>query len=116
MFIIEFDDKFTENEKNDLSIFHLNVRSIRRNGDELVCYLETLKYSFDVICLTETWISNLPVVNVLFPDYLGFHSIRSSRTRGGVAIYVNRKLKVKNLPINSINEPYAGLFLSRSLH
>ena len=53
-----FNNKFhndVSNLSNNLSIMHVNIRSISANGDELVAYLETLILKFDIICLTETW-------------------------------------------------------------
>ena len=54
----QFNEDFKEcisNSDNNLSVFHINIRSITANGDDLVSYLETLNIKYDVICLCETW-------------------------------------------------------------
>ena len=76
----EFNVKFPRNNVNDLNILHTNIRSLRKNGDELSVYLESLNKKFDIVCLTETWITELPVVDDIFPSYSSFHSIRKSKS------------------------------------
>ena len=38
----EFNDKFSSNNGKDLSVFHINIRSLNKNGDELAIYLESI--------------------------------------------------------------------------
>ena len=45
-----------ENISNELSLLHLNVRSIKNKYDELCDYLKSLKIDFSIIGLTETWL------------------------------------------------------------
>ena len=74
-----------------LSVIHLNIRSLKANGEDFIAYLATLRVTFDVICLSETWQVN-PTVDSLFPDYVGYHAQRPAGQRGGgVAIYVHKK-------------------------
>lgn len=41
---------------NKLNIIHLNIRSLRKNFDELIIYLDELKIeNVDIIILSETW-------------------------------------------------------------
>ena len=40
---------------NDLSLFHMNVRSLSCHFDELHSVLVNLKIGFDVVAVTETW-------------------------------------------------------------
>ena len=35
---------------NDLSIFHMNLRSLNTGGDHFIAYLEILKFKFDITC------------------------------------------------------------------
>ena len=65
----EFNLKFPRNNGNDLSILHSNIRSLKKNGDELAIYIETLNKRFDIVCLSETWITELPVVDDIFSSY-----------------------------------------------
>ena len=79
----------------DFSIIHLNIRSLPRNGNDFIAYLETIKMKFSVICLTETWLNENRVVDDVFTDYNAFHSMRSTDRSpgGGVSVYVHKKLK-----------------------
>lgn len=42
--------------KSNLSIFVMNIRSIRRHFDELVLLFNTYTLSLDIIVLCETWL------------------------------------------------------------
>ena len=42
----------------NLSLLHLNIRSLRSNLDDLYTLLEEGKHSFNVIGLTETWLND----------------------------------------------------------
>ena len=46
--------KMSTNVKSDLSIMHLNCRSLRKNFDKVFSMIENLDFSFDVIAMTET--------------------------------------------------------------
>ena len=60
----------SENPNRDLSVIHVNIRSIAKNGDALVTYLSSLKKRFNIICLTETWtLDDFSVYHELFPGY-----------------------------------------------
>ena len=102
----EFNVKFPCNNSNDLSILHTNIRSLRKNGDELCGHLESLNKKFDIVCLTETWITELPVVDDIFPSYSSFHSIRKSKSGGGCAIYINKKFNSSIITDLTVNESY----------
>ena len=45
-----FSDKF-------ISMYHIHIRSIVKNQDELLIYLHSLKCSFNVIVITENWLN-----------------------------------------------------------
>ena len=78
---------------NDLLLFHTNIRSLSLHFDELVSTISTLKISFDVIGVSETWNSfDVPTkTNVEIPGYSYFHS-QSHTQNGGVALYVKSGL------------------------
>ena len=78
---------------NDLLLFHTNIRSLSLHFDELVSTLSTLKISFDVIGVSETWNPfDVPTkTNVEIPGYSYFHS-QSHTQNGGVALYVKSGL------------------------
>ncbi len=63
---------------NDLSLFHMNVRSLSCHFDELHSVLVNLKIGFDVVAVTETWNSfDHPLsTNVDIEEYT-FFSLKS---------------------------------------
>ena len=49
----------TIRERIDLSVYHLNIRSLNSNHRGLCQYLSILKLKFDVIVLSEIWSNNI---------------------------------------------------------
>ena len=43
---------------SDLSLFHLNVRSLNNKFDEFTDYLNILGCQFDFICISESWLTH----------------------------------------------------------
>ena len=52
----EFKTLTTEKQRN-LSIFHLNARSVKENYDGITNYLKLLEFDFDIIAVSESWIN-----------------------------------------------------------
>ena len=89
----------------DLKIIHLNIRSLPRNGDTFIAYLDILKLQFDIICLSETWMNQNREIENQFPDYNQFHSMRSpdQPPGGGVSVFVHKRLNSAELSHLSCN-------------
>lgn len=69
------------------SIFHCNIRSIRKNANLLVSFLAQQEHIFDVLATTETWLK--PGENITIPGYTLISNARVSRSRGGgVALFI----------------------------
>ena len=60
---------YSNSYNNLMSQNDKTIRSIRTNGDALICYLSTPNQNFDIICLTETWMMDLESVNDVLQDY-----------------------------------------------
>ena len=75
-------------KSKDLSIIHINCRSLNANFADLKILLETLDFSFDVIGLTETWLneSNADVFQLEGYDF--YHKNRVTKHGGGVAFFI----------------------------
>ena len=71
---------------------HFNIRSVFKNGDEMVALLGTLKHQPDIIAISETFFNSTNVCDFTLSNYIGFHSIRKSRKRGGVSIFIKESL------------------------
>lgn len=75
------------------SMFHVNIRSIPKNLNNLLCYLETLSHKFTVIGLSESWLKeeNFELFNI--PGYNAEHNYRPIRAGGGVSMYINEDVE-----------------------
>ena len=102
----DYNEKFCVSSVNDLNVIHLNIRSLSKNGDELCAFLSLIKTNFDVVCLSETWVSELGIVDDIFPNYNSYHSIRKNSIGGGVAIYLKKNINCKIIPEITLNESY----------
>ena len=62
------------NLKTDFTVFHVNIRSLNKNGNALYNFLLTLDLSFDV-ALTEIWNINLDLCKNLFDGYTFYFDV-----------------------------------------
>ena len=69
-----------------LSIFHLNIRSLPKNSQSLVAYLNNLDHTFDVILLSEIGHSDVSHLSCILEDY-NFDFVPSPTKCGGVGIF-----------------------------
>ena len=49
--------------KDSLKIFHVNIESFARKGNELSTYLSCLNINFDIICITEIRSTTISLIN-----------------------------------------------------
>ena len=103
------------NKDNALSIVHHNIRSLTKNYDGFMVDLEMLDLTFDVICLSETWMKG-NALDIYFPNYVPFHQMRCSRRGGGVAIYVKNSLISKTRPELNICTENSELVSAEIIH
>ena len=52
------------------SIIHFNARSLYKNFEDISIFLSSLKHSFTIIAVSETWISRDPVIPFNLPGYI----------------------------------------------
>src|SRR3989441_996634 len=90
----EFKTSYQSLGTHDLSIFHLNIRSLNANHNKLVQTMITLCCSFDVILLTEVWTYNIAMYKNLFPDYNFYYALPFNSNIGGVGVYINKSFTV----------------------
>ena len=68
---------------------HFNCRHLKVYCTDMCSYLHKLKYTFDVIAVSETWLTNTIDTDLYNIDgYDLFMSSRYDRNGGGIAIYV----------------------------
>ena len=91
-----FLNNLTQHE--NLSLLHLNIRNSRSTLDDFTL-LEESKHSFNVICLTDTWLNDHDFKinsNKLLPNYEGIHYERkANKRRGGVLMYIRNDFTYK---------------------
>ena len=88
---------------NYLSLFHLNIRSLTRNIDDLFNFLRNIDNDFTFVGLSETWLLNSEN-DVGIPRYNFINNPRDNKTGGGVGLYCSVDLNYKlrnNLNFNN---------------
>ncbi|XP_026317899.1 uncharacterized protein LOC113228740 isoform X2 [Hyposmocoma kahamanoa] len=83
--------KFIDPSKYSLKIIHQNIRSINKNIDQFVVMLEITKINYDVIILSECWLSKLSNLPEL-TGYLSCKSLNNRNQNNGVVVYFKRHL------------------------
>ena len=76
---------------DELSLLHINIRSIRNKFDELSDYLASLKINFSIIELTETWLTEnyANMFNISYYNLLTAN--RKSKSGGGVGMCIKEQ-------------------------
>ena len=73
--------------QNDVSIFHLNFRSIKKTFGSFKLFLSSLNFNFSVICFLETWLDEetLSTSRCLYElsKYKIIHQVRNHSKGGG---------------------------------
>ena len=86
------DDNFTTKFKNinGFSVIHFNCRSVKSCFEDLKQYLLDIKKTFDIICISESWLTNK---DDLFEYNIDSYNVvaanRSNKRGGGVMLYVS---------------------------
>ena len=78
-------DKFNENcvaNVNDLNIIHCNIRSLYAHHDEFLSLLSVLRDKFDILCFSQSWLTDATKQLINFRGYSSFHSLRPINKRG----------------------------------
>lgn len=81
------------------SIFAINIRSIECNLDEIL--LSTINDKFDIIVLSETWLTNNYNISLL--GYKHYHCLGTLNKSDGISIFVKDCFYVSSLNYNVID-------------
>lgn len=104
-----------QSRTNVFTLLSLNCQSLHAKFNILKIYLDYLALSncyFSVICLQETWLSELHDTSLLALDgYNLVTGLASCSIHGGVCIYVRDQLKYRILDIPNNSNIWDGLFL-----
>ena len=97
-----FNKVIKSHNQKALKIIHLNIRSLNKHKLLLKTYLENLKYTFDLIVLSETGNVKVEEIENIFQNYKLYVDLpKTGRgSKGGVGILVNKQ------SFNQIEELY----------
>ena len=87
--LILYNKLLEEHETKKLNIIHFNSRSLPKNYDNILSFLNSLNTPPDILTFTETWLSDNNKHLYKFKGYHSYHIIRKSRRQGGVSIFVS---------------------------
>jgi len=79
----------------ELSIFHLNIRSLNAKHRELCMFIDLLEIDFDVLILSEIWSYNLEFYRNIFDGYSFHFQPPKDSTIGGVGMYIKNNFIIK---------------------
>ena len=82
------------NNKNDLSIFHLNTRSLAKKKENIEEFVNLINCKPEIIAISETKINSNSTVNFSIPQYFFLH-VDSKTNAGGVALYIKENISKK---------------------
>ena len=96
----------------NLSLFHLNIRSIPQNLSKLTAYLSLLPIEFSIIGISESWLSECTRDCYQILGYNSEHLCRQSKRGGGVSIFIKDSIKYKRRnDLDIINESIEAIFI-----
>ena len=87
-----FNLKIAKKSSIELSLFHMNIRSLNKNSDKLQELISTIDHDFDVIVLSEIWSYSISLFTNLFPGYCFYYDLPCDSNVGGIGIYVRSTL------------------------
>lgn len=93
-----------------LNIIHFNIRSLKKNFDQLLVFLQTYDLlSCDIIVLSETWqlVSN----DFNIDGYKMYYNEGDCNQNDGVVVYINSKLNIKK--VDNVKWDKAGITIVR---
>ena len=103
---------FKQNEH--FSIFHLNTHSLQFHKNDLDILLDTLKFEFDILAISETKLqkNTPPIHDISIPNYTIEHT-PTEANKGGTLLYISNKFDYK--PRKHLQKCYISSIFSTSL-
>ena len=108
--IEQFNNKMNRlSDSCELSIFHLNIRSLNSKVSEFCVFINILKCDFDVIVLSEIWSTNIEFFSNILPNYSFYYNLPMSTNVGGIGVFIKDCFKIQfrhdlRLPSNDLNK------------
>ena len=92
--IDQFNSTIRTINNKDISLLHMNIRSLDRHWGEFISLLNSLDFNFDIIALTEIGTKNLKERTAFMKDYNFYYDVPLKNKFGGAGILVKKELKV----------------------
>lgn len=73
--------------RGSLSILHINARSMPNKIDDIELLLQSIKFDFSAIAITETWETNTNSSLLKLAGYVKVSKARTKQPGGGVALF-----------------------------
>jgi hypothetical protein len=109
------DDDWVNNHKDELSIFNINIRSIKNKFSELLSLIKILPAQFTFIVVTETMLTEILDFNFEI-EGLKSTSIYRTSSGGGIKIYWRDNLNVSKIEgLSGLFPSHEALFLQAKL-
>ena len=88
-----YDGSMNKSAEKHFNILHLNIRSILSDSkfEEFQLFLNSVDIRWQVICLSETWLTDEMIPLRQLDGYTGYFNNRNGRTGGGVAVYLDNQ-------------------------
>ena len=81
---------------NNFSLIHLNCRSLNKNYDHIVNYINMIKLHFSIIACTETWLTSSNEEYFGIKGYNFLCKNRITKPGGGVGMYITEGLDLRS--------------------
>lgn len=86
------------------SIIHFNSRSLYTKFGQIKDYLKSLKHTFQVIAISETWLTNEKGADFVLEGYDIFSVNQIDKKGGGVAFFVQKDFQCKVIDSTVVND------------
>ena len=97
----QFKQTFSATGIGQFPLIHFNCRSLASNVIKLKESITTLEFTFDVIALSESWLSDNDIDIFCIEGYDILSCSRLNKKGGGVVLYIRESLQYKYLPEKS---------------
>lgn len=87
----------------DVNIIHMNIRSIKKNFDEFIYYLNNCKTKFEIIILSETWISEDSEFVFNIEGYSVVNRNNRFTRSDGLCVFVRKDIDFQNIDVKLDN-------------
>ena len=107
--------EYCKEKKESVNILSLNTQSLNSKLDQIKILITNLaknKFEFDIICLQETWITNITDLSAFqINGYTLIAQEAQCSSHAGLAIFIQQNLKYKVLDICKKSNIWEGLFV-----